>query len=203
MSRRAAAAALVAACGAVVGVPAPAAAHLVTTGLGPFYDGLGHLALTPEDWIAVLAVALFVGLRGKAHSRAALLILPAAWLVGGWVGVALEAAVVPVGGVVSLLVLGALVASDVRWGRPMTVALAAAVGCLHGYLNGGAMASTTAGWLAVVGIVTAVFILVTLVAAFVTRLQAPWTRIAVRVAGSWIAAVGLLMLGWWMRGTLG
>jgi hypothetical protein len=28
------------------------------------------------------------------------------------------------------------------------------------------------------------------------RLHASWARIAVRVAGSWIAASGLLMLGW-------
>jgi hypothetical protein len=27
-------------------------------------------------------------------------------------------------------------------------------------------------------------------------LERPWTRIAVRVAGSWIVAVGLLYLGW-------
>jgi hypothetical protein len=26
--------------------------------------------------------------------------------------------------------------------------------------------------------------------------EKPWARIAVRVAGSWIAAIGLLMFGW-------
>jgi hypothetical protein len=30
-------------------------------------------------------------------------------------------------------------------------------------------------------------------------LRAPWTRIAVRVAGSWIAAIGLLLAGWALR----
>jgi hypothetical protein len=30
-----------------------------------------------------------------------------------------------------------------------------------------------------------------------------WGRIVVRVAGSWIAATGLLMLGWAVRGGLG
>lgn len=29
-----------------------ALAHLVTTGMGPVYDGIGHLLLTPEDgWV--------------------------------------------------------------------------------------------------------------------------------------------------------
>jgi NADH:ubiquinone oxidoreductase subunit H len=52
----------------------------------------------------------------------------------------------------------------------------------------------------VVGVVTALFVLVVLVAAFVVALRTPWARIAVRVGGSWIAASGLLMLGWSMRG---
>jgi urease accessory protein len=45
-----------------------------------------------------------------------------------------------------------------------------------------------------------VFALVAPVAAFVVQLRAGWARIAVRVAGSWIAASGLLLLGWAARG---
>ena len=37
--------------------------------------------------------------------------------------------------------------------------------------------------------------------AFVVQLRAHWARIAVRVAGSWIAASGLLMLGWSFHGS--
>jgi hypothetical protein len=44
-----------------------------------------------------------------------------------------------------------------------------------------------------------VFVLVALTAALVVQLRAHWARIAVRVAGSWIAASGLLMLGWAVR----
>jgi hypothetical protein len=33
----------------------------------------------------------------------------------------------------------------------------------------------------------------------VTALPAGWARIVVRVVGRWIAAAGLLMLGWLMR----
>ena len=35
--------------GALLLWPWCAEAHLVTTGLGPVYDGLGHLLVTPED----------------------------------------------------------------------------------------------------------------------------------------------------------
>jgi hypothetical protein len=55
------------------------------------------------------------------------------------------------------------------------------------------------GGLAVVGIASAVFVLVSLLAGQVTALRAYWTRIVVRVAGSWLTAIGLLMLGWALR----
>ncbi len=66
--------------------PSNAEAHLVTTGLGPIYDGIGHLALSPEVWVPVLAVARFAGLRGAAAGRLTLFLLPVAWLVGALVG---------------------------------------------------------------------------------------------------------------------
>jgi hypothetical protein len=48
--------------------------------------------------------------------------------------------------------------------------------------------------------VATVFVLVALGAALVVSLRAAWARIAVRAAGSWMAAVGLLMVGWALRG---
>jgi urease accessory protein len=50
-----------------------------------------------------------------------------------------------------------------------------------------------------VGIVAAVFTLVALAASFVVPLRSAWARVAVRVAGSWIAAIGLLLIGWGVR----
>jgi hypothetical protein len=32
--------------------------------------------------------------------------------------------------------------------------------------------------------------------------RAAWGRVAVRVAGSWLTAAGILMLGWLARGTV-
>ena len=49
--------------------PTPAFAHLVTTGMGPVYDGIGHLLLTPEDLVPVFAIALYAGLRGAVAGR--------------------------------------------------------------------------------------------------------------------------------------
>ena len=54
---------------------------------------------------------------------------------------------------------------------------------------------------AVLGLTAGVFVLIVLAAAFVVQLRAHWARLAVRVAGSWIAASGLLTLGWSFRGS--
>ena len=52
------------------------------------------------------------------------------------------------------------------------------------------------------GIASTTFVLAALASALVVSLRIPWTRIAVRVAGSWVAAIGLLMLGWSLRGPI-
>ena len=179
--------------------PSAVEAHLNTTGLGPVYDGLLHFLLSPEDFVPVLALALYAGLRGAAHSRQALFTVPAAWLAAGFVGMTLSTAAGGILTALSFLLLGGLVAADVKLSLQATTVLAALLGFLHGYLNGAAMGQPGAGSLALVGLVAGVFVLIALSAAFVTRLRWPWTRIAVRVLGSWIAASGLLMLGWSMR----
>ena len=93
-----------------------------------------------------------------------------------------------------------LVSVDRKLPLPLVAGLALALGLLHGFINGTAMAQAGGGVLSLVGIATAVFTVVAIVAALVVSLRGAWTRVAVRVAGSWIAAIGLLMLGWALRG---
>ncbi len=174
-------------------------AHLNSTGLGPVYDGLVHFLLSPEDLVPVLALALFAGLRGAAHGRRALFALPAAWLLGGFVGMAAPTNRGTALTAVSFLLLGALVAADARLSLRATTVLAALIGLLHGYLNGAGMGQPDVGAVALLGLVSAVFVLVAIAAALVVRLRWPWTRVAVRVVGSWITASGLLMVGWAVR----
>ena len=100
---------------------------------------------------------------------------------------------------ISFILLGGLLAVDAPLPLCATGALAALLGLFHGYLNGTAIAQPGLGALALVGIVVAVFTLVTIAASFVVPLRAAWARVAVRVAGSWIAAIGLLLLGWGLR----
>jgi urease accessory protein len=186
---------------AVALVPAAAEAHLNSTGMGPLYDGLVHFATSPEDLVPALALALWAGLRGAGHGRRALFALPSAWLLGGLLGLA-ASATTGSAAVSSLwfVLLGGLLAADAKLSPRILTTLAACVGFYHGYLNGAGMGPPAFAAVALVGLVFGVFALVAIGAALVVPLRATWARIAVRVAGSWIAASGLLLLGWAARG---
>jgi hydrogenase/urease accessory protein HupE len=73
------------------------------------------------------------------------------------------------------------------------------VGLLHGVLNGNAL-KEGAGVLGLIGIMATLFVIVAIVSALVVSFKQSWTKIVVRVAGSWVAAMGMLMFGWMMRG---
>jgi urease accessory protein len=63
------------------------------------------------------------------------------------------------------------------------------------------LAKAQSSGLVAAGIACAIFVVVSIFAGQVTSVRALWARIAVRVAGSWIAASGLFMLGWVVRVT--
>jgi urease accessory protein len=183
--------------GTVLLLPGTAHAHLASTGLGPFYDGATHFAISPDEFIPALALALLAGLRGPRTGRLALFLLPAAWFLGGIFGLAVPRASQSAAlTCISFLILGVLVAMDAPLRSTLVAGLAVTLGLTTGYLNGAAMSDAMLGTLGLIGSVTSLFILIALAAALVASLRIPWTRIVVRVAGSWIAAAGLLLLGW-------
>ncbi len=177
-------------------LPSEVWAHLVNTGMGPVYDGIGHLLLTPEDLVPVLALACYCGLRGARAGRWALFILPAAWCLGGFVGLRLELETSLPIAALSFLLLGGLVAADAKLPVQVIAPLTAAVGLVHGVLNG-LILKTGPGGPAILGIMGALFVIVALLSAVVVALERSWSRIVVRVAGSWVAACGILMIAWY------
>jgi hydrogenase/urease accessory protein HupE len=183
--------------------PAVAHAHLVNTGLGPVYDGISHLFQTFDDLLPVVAMALLAGLNGPIAGRRALFALPVAWLAGGMAGYVSGVALLPAGiTTLSLLALGILTAVDRKFGPAIVTALAVALGLLHGWLNGAAIALAGREAIGLIGIAGAIFVVAALASALVISLRRPWTRIAVRATGSWIAATGLLLLGWTLSGRM-
>jgi hydrogenase/urease accessory protein HupE len=177
-------------------LPLAADAHLPTIGLGPVYDGVFHLFLSPEDLIPVIALALLSGQRGAPFGRRVLWLVPLAWFAGGMFGMFVGSGRGSALTCVSFLAVGGLVAANARISLPVLTVVAMLLGCFHGYLNGAGINRFDDGTYALLGLALAVFVVVALFASLVVPLRQQWTRVAVRVAGSWIAASGLLMLGW-------
>jgi hydrogenase/urease accessory protein HupE len=176
-------------------------AHLVTTGLGPIYDGVSHVLMSPEDLVPILAMSLLAGMNGARAGRRSLFAVSLAWLVGGAVGFLVGGAALPAAVTsLSFLVLGGLAAADRPLSQATVTSLAAVVGLLHGGMNGAAIVAAGREPLGLIGIGATVFVVAALTSGLVVSIRPAPLRIAVRVAGSWVAAIGLLMLGWSVRG---
>ena len=183
----------------VLASTAPGQAHLVNSGFGPFYDGSVHPLMSPEDLLPVAAVTMLAGLSGARCGRWLLAVLPAAWMIGMAAGWAFVLPVVPLWvSAGTTAVAGFALAADARLPLAATVGFAATVGLLHGVGNGTELAVKPGGF-AIAGTACCLAAIVSLLVGQVTSLRARWARLAVRVSGSWIAAVGILMLGWSTR----
>jgi len=189
--------------GILLCAPSVAHAHLVNSGMGPFYDGAIHFFLSPEDWLGLLGAACLAGLCGAQAGRWTLAALPVGWLFGAIFGLVIVD-VPDMGGlsILSFMALGLLVALDVKLPAWIIATLGGLLGLLHGLLNGSSLQEADGGLLNVLGIVTTVFVLLLLGSALVVSLRPAWARVAVRVAGSWAVAVGVLMIGWLFRGAV-
>ena len=177
----------------------PAQAHLITTGLGPVYDGISHFLMSPEDFVPAFALALLAGQCGPRAARGVLFGLPAAWFVGGLAGLTVALPMPPPLTWLSFVVTGGLLAANLKLPSSAILALATSLGLFHGFLNGSALSSDGAGLGSLTGICATLFVLAALLAAAVISFSQPTARIAYRVLGSWTTAIGMLMFAWWMR----
>jgi hydrogenase/urease accessory protein HupE len=173
----------------------------MNTGFGPFNDGLMNLFVTPEDLLPVIALALMAGLRGPRFARTVLFALPVAWLVGSAAGLLLAPPItLPVAETIVTIALGVLLATDHPLPLAAVACLAILLGLFHGIINGSELPKTSSsGQISAAGVAAALFVAVSLLAGQAASMRVRWARVAVRVAGSWIVAIGLLMLGWSMR----
>ena len=186
---------------ALLAVPAVAQAHLVNSGLGPFYDGALHLLLSPGDLLGLVAAALLAGQQGARAARLMVIALSMSWLLAGMLAMRLPISLdLSWLSVSSFMMLGLLVAADTRLPAVAVAALGWVYGALHGLLNGSALAAMGAGFSTLFGIVLTAMLLAILITAALLPERAPWIRVSVRVMGSWVVAVGMLMLGWLAQG---
>jgi hydrogenase/urease accessory protein HupE len=175
-------------------------AHLVPTGLGPWGDGMARLVLQPTDLLLVLALVLLAAqAEGRCAERLPLL-LPLAWLLGGLGGFSLAAELswmLPC--TIAVTALGLLVTLGVRWLARIVLPGAAGLALLFGLAAGSTLAGHAGGLAALAGEAVAIAVLTTLLLLPLAPPRRRWLELGLRVIGSWIAATGLLMLGWLVR----
>ena len=185
-------------------VPTGAEAHLVNTRLGDFYDGILH-PLTGFDFaLPWLALAILAAFQGKQNGRWLLLVFPLGLLAGAASSLMLpHLGFVPILGVATFACVGLILAMALVMPLPAFIALGAIVALLHGYENGQEMVSASDRFLFTAGVIAIGYMFVALVTSMaVAFLDGPggWRRIALRAGGSWIAAVGIMVLGFQLVG---
>jgi urease accessory protein len=178
---------------------APAAsAHAPSTTVADFHAGFLHALTSLEHVLAFTALGLFAGHQGS-RAQPALLVLAAALLAGAALGLSAPPfAPVDLANLASGVLFGLLVAAAVALPTTAVYLLAALAGLTHGYANGVALAPPLKPWLYVPGVAMAGLLVAVygcVIVDCVQRRNRGWMAIAVRVAGSWIAAIGILVLG--------
>jgi urease accessory protein len=175
-------------------LPLTAAAHPMP-GVGDFYAGMLHPIVALDQLLPILALSVLAAQQGKRAARQLLATLPLAIVVGAAASPALSnthfLGAVPLGATVAL---GLLAAFDKPVSRFAIVPIAAVAGLCIGAANTldtGTQVSFirfTAG-MALAGLLLSAYLTVAIQKLFAIR--AP---VAVRVTGSWLAAVGIMTL---------
>ncbi len=174
-------------------VPSVAVAHPIK-GVGDFYAGMLHPLTALEFLLSWIALALFAGQQGRKAALMTLGIFPIALVSGAGLALIVQApAWLPGVNLVVIPLLGLAVALAFSCPSTVTILLVAIVGSLHGLANGSEITTSMSAWRFIPGLAVAAIVNLTYGIGLVRSLHKPWTRIAVRVVGSWIAAIGIMV----------
>jgi urease accessory protein len=175
--------------------PAAALAHSFGARFGDFYGGLLHPTTALDLAPPLVALGLLAGQNGKAAARRMLVVLPAAFVIASGIGGLVPAPpYVATLNAASFLVLGLLLALDRSLPQAFLFGLGAALGLCAGLANGSGMTGGSDPLLFLLGSALAGLGAILLPSAVVVSLEAQWQRIGVRIVGSWLAAVGAMIL---------
>jgi urease accessory protein len=173
--------------------PAVAAAHPIK-GVGDFYAGMLHPLTALEFLLPWIALALFAGQQGRKAALLTLAIFPVALICGAALAVTVQpASWVAAINLVTIPILGLAVASAYPYPSAVTIAFVMIIGLLHGLANGAELTATMSPFRFIPGLACAAILVLAYGIGLVRSLHKPWTLVAVRVVGSWIAAAGIMV----------
>jgi urease accessory protein len=165
-------------------------------GVGDFYAGMLHPMTAIEYVLPIIALSLLAGQQSRRTGIGTLISFPLACVSGALLGlVAPVPSYVAVINTAAIPVLGGLIAL----GRPLpwrlSVAFSAVTGLTIGWANGTEITGATSPYRFIAGLALIGVLLVSYGIGIVRRLNVPWAWIGIRVVGSWIAAIGILVVG--------
>jgi urease accessory protein len=181
----------------LLAIPTHGYAHTAAKGAGDFYAGLLHPVTALEHILPFVTLGLLAGQQG-AKAQGTVLVFALTLMAGA--ALALWVPSVPYVGLVNILsavLLGGLVAAAWRLPLVLLYGMTVLFGLSHGFANGTAMSEGLKPYLFIPGVGLAGLLATAygmITADFLLRQKANWMHIAVRVAGSWIAAIGILVL---------
>lgn len=182
--------------------PSAAHAHSPIKDIGTFYNHFLHPLVVPSHALLLIAMALLLGQQGRDVARVGIISLGLAFAVA--------LAAVTIGGLHGeqewMLLAGALVvASAVSLGwripSPLIACLAVGAGAAIGFDSAISTTDLRESALAVSGLMVGVLYLTIVIAGLTVAIEKHWQRIAIRVAGSWILAVSIMVLALSIAGT--
>jgi len=172
-------------------------AHSAARGAGDFYAGALHALTALEHVLPFLALGILAGQQGR-KAEPVLLVFCLALAAGATAAIWIPPQpYVGLLNIFSAILFGGLVAAARSLPMAFCYGIAAVFGLGHGFANGAGMIEQSKPYLFIPGValaglaVTAYGLIVT---DFLLRRKPAWIHIAVRVAGSWIAAIGILVL---------
>jgi urease accessory protein len=182
----------------------PAEAHIVALRLGDFYAGALHPLTDLQDIILWGAMGVLGGMLGAARGRWLVLVFPLGLLAG--LALAQSFEITLTGSTVDaamVLVLGLLMATAVRIPTAVLCALAFALAVIRGAANATDLGPETDRLLFAAGLACSGYAVITLVMALAlafrgadTSAPISWRKITLQALGGWIAAIGLMMVGY-------
>jgi urease accessory protein len=180
---------------AVLLVPSAAFAHPMK-GVGDFYAGMLHPVTTIETILPLIGLSLLAGQQNRKTAVKILVAFPAAILFGACLS--LLRSVPPSIGIADLVitvVIGLLIAAARPWPSALPISIGVLLGVAIGWANATEMTSEVSAARFIAGLTVAGLLMTTYGIGLVRRFRVEWSQIAVRVVGSWLAGIGILVLG--------
>ena len=148
-----------------------------------------------EHVLGAIAMGLLAGQCGRNAIAASFAVLSMG-LIGGAIasGYTVTVPYVDVTNLGAAAGIGVLVALRFPVGLTALAGIGFLLGLAQGYSNGLAIRIDTAEVLFIAGIVAACLSILSLASTVALAARAPWQAIAVRAAGSWIAAIAIIVL---------